>query len=88
MQPAESVAQVDRTAIRADLAQPDEEVGVGIVGAVGKLDHRIADNLQRLVQGFAGEGQHVGPTLESAVVTSPAGLITRPPTAGVGSAGS
>jgi len=67
-----------------------KRVGIRIVSAVHKLDDRVPDYLHRFIYRRAGERQESSRFSSSRLSRYPpiAGLITRPPTAGVGSAGS
>lgn len=53
----------------ADLAEPDEQVGVRVVGVVRELDHWRSDHLERATQRAGGEDEHVRASLQSRVVS-------------------
>ena len=67
-QPSVAVADVPGAALGVDLAHPNEQVDVGMVGAVRQLDHRISVDVQIPGEGDAGEGEHVVAQGEAAVV--------------------
>ncbi len=67
-QPLVAVADVAGPALGVDLADPDEQVDMRIVGAVREFDDRVPVHEQIMGEGRAGERQHVFARREPAVV--------------------
>ena len=77
-QAGEAVADVDRTAVRVDVAQPDEDVGERQARTEEDLRAHFADDFHVFVEHGRGVGEDVGTGFQRRVVLKAAQHVVPP----------